>query len=348
MEKVQAVLDISFASIIRFFIILFFAILLFFSSTILMWIFLALIIAVLLNPFVDFLQFKKIPRIIGTGIVYLVLIIVMAGIIVLIIPTIMGEAQIIIERVPEIKGALSEIKVGDVTLLGIFLNKLEELKQGDTIKMIFDIFSTFFKGTYALIVILSLSFFLCVEKIKIKNFINFIFPKKKETIQYTLDIAHRKIHLWFLIRIINSLFMALVIYFVLFFFGIYSPLILAILIGILSFIPLLGAILISILLLAYISILHTIYLAIIIFIIYLIVNLIADNILTPALSKKILDVSPSLVIIAVVVGAHFYGILGALLAIPAFAIILEFVKTYIKENRTEKVDNKKERVIITT
>lgn len=346
MEKIYASLDISFKSIVRFFIILLFFVFLYFSVEILMWFFLALIISVLLNPFVDYLQLKKIPRALGAGFVYITLGILTITAIILIAPSIVQETRVLVDSIPQVKEVLDKVKVGEQSLLSFALYELQELREKDTVKMAIDTISIVFKGTFALIVIVALSFFLSIEKKKIRDFFGFIFPKNKNLIKYTLDIACRKIHLWFMVRVINCLFVAVVMYFVLLIAGVSSPLLLAFLIGMLSFIPLLGSIVISILILGIISILNSIQLALIVFVIYFIVNFIADYVLTPVLSKKILDISSSLVLIAIVIGGHFYGVLGAILAIPAFAIVLEFTKIYIKETRKEDVEKKSKRVII--
>jgi len=344
MEKVHAVLDVSFASIIRFFVILLLASILFFSVEILIWFFLALIISVLLNPFVDFLELKKIPRTIGTGVVYIILIIAMIGVVALTAPTIAKEITNIIPEIPVIEEVLRDAKVGDQPLLNLL--PLPGVIDENIIREATNIVIAFFDGVKALVVILSLSLFLCIEKTKIKDFIGFVFPKKKEIISYTLNAAQRKIHLWFTTRIIACIFIGIGMYVTLLIAGITASLSLAIIVGILSFIPLLGVIVASVLLLGFISIVNTIYLAIAIFIIFQIINLIADNILMPAISKKVLNVSPALILIAIVIGDHLYGPLGALLAIPVFAITLEFIKIYIKEVRTEKIGDKKKRVII--
>ncbi len=350
MEKAQTVLDISFKSIIRFFIILALFTLLFFIREVLIWFLLALIISILVNPFVDFLELKKISRILGAGIVYTLLI----GLAILIIgitaPTIIREIwQVIPQRLPEIEGALKHIGIDWQEILRYdFKNVVnwENIDWRSIVTTAWVILDYLFKGIGIFIIVFSLSLFFCIEKNKIKNFISFLFPKKKETISYVFDISQRKISLWFNVRIVNCLLMALLMYLILLISNVSFPLTFAVLIGLLSFIPLLGAIFISVMLLSFISIVHTTTLALIVFVTYLVINLVVDNIITPILSKKVLDISPSLILIAMTIGFFLFEWVGAILAIPIFAIVLEFVKNYIAENRTERIEDKKKRVII--
>lgn len=344
MEKTQTTLDVSFVSIIRFFIILALFVLLFFLREILIWVLLALIISILLNPFVDFLELKKISRVLGTGMVYTILLILVILIVGITTPIVIREiTDMIPQNLPVIEEALRGIGIDRQE---IFKYDFADWDWESIVITATSVIEHLFKGFLALVVIISLSFFFCVEKNKIKDFIGFILPKKKEITSYTFDISQRKVHLWFYVRVISCLFMAFFIYFALLIGGIASPLTLAILIGILSFIPLLGMFVAYILLLTFVAVVHNINLAIIMLVVLIIINQIVDNIITPVISKKVLNISPVLILIAIVIGDHLYGPLGALLAIPIFAIVLEFTKNYVTENRTEKIEEKKKRVII--
>jgi predicted PurR-regulated permease PerM len=73
---------------------------------------------------------------------------------------------------------------------------------------------------------------------------------------------------------------------------------------------------------------------ILLFIVY---QQVENNILSPSIYNKALDLSPSLSFIAVIVGGSLGGITGAFISLPIAASIPTVVK-YIQERRTEKLE----------
>ena len=101
--------------------------------------------------------------------------------------------------------------------------------------------------------------------------------------------------------------------------GLKYALLLAVLSAILNFIPYVGAILASIpvVVVAFIQSPST---AIWALIIILVAQQIQDNILTPVIYGKQLDVHPLTIIILLLIGADLYGILGLILCVPIYMI----------------------------
>ncbi|MFC1630258.1 AI-2E family transporter, partial [Patescibacteria group bacterium] len=63
---------------------------------------------------------------------------------------------------------------------------------------------------------------------------------------------------------------------------------------------------------------------------------IENNILTPILTKKYVNIPPVLVLVSLVIGGKLLGFLGALLAIPLAGILFEFMKDFLKQRKEEK------------
>ena len=61
-------------------------------------------------------------------------------------------------------------------------------------------------------------------------------------------------------------------------------------------------------------------------VIYIVVQQLENNIITPKLMSKVVGLSPLVVIVAILIGAKIAGILGALLAVPTALIIQTFIK----------------------
>jgi predicted PurR-regulated permease PerM len=66
---------------------------------------------------------------------------------------------------------------------------------------------------------------------------------------------------------------------------------------------------------------------------YLIIHQFENNLLYPLVVKKIVGISPILVIIALTIGFKLAGFLGAILAVPIAAGILEYIHDYEKGRR---------------
>jgi predicted PurR-regulated permease PerM len=63
-------------------------------------------------------------------------------------------------------------------------------------------------------------------------------------------------------------------------------------------------------------------------ILFVVVQLIESNILTPMVTKQIIGIPNFLVLISILIGGQLMGIIGAVLAIPLFAVLYETVKNY--------------------
>jgi predicted PurR-regulated permease PerM len=63
---------------------------------------------------------------------------------------------------------------------------------------------------------------------------------------------------------------------------------------------------------------------------YLIVQQIESNIIYPLVVKKVLDLNPLVVIIALLVGLQLGGVLGVLLSVPIAAALTEYLKDISK------------------
>lgn len=105
----------------------------------------------------------------------------------------------------------------------------------------------------------------------------------------------------------------------------------------LNFIPYIGAVLASIPVVI-IGFIESPSIAIWSLVVIIIAQQIQDNILTPVIYGKQLDIHPLTTIVLILVGGDFFGILGILLAIPAYMIIKIIVVRIYEMFLAEKVD----------
>ena len=81
MEQKTTKIDITWKSIIRFFVVCLAILCLFYFKQIILWIFLALVISFLFNPIIDVMERKKISRPVAAGIIYGALVIIIIRVI---------------------------------------------------------------------------------------------------------------------------------------------------------------------------------------------------------------------------------------------------------------------------
>lgn len=105
----------------------------------------------------------------------------------------------------------------------------------------------------------------------------------------------------------------------------------------LNFIPYIGAVLASIPVVI-IGFIESPSIAIWSLVVIIIAQQIQDNILTPVIYGKQLDIHPLTTIVLILGGGDFFGILGILLAIPAYMIIKIIVVRIYEMFLAEKVD----------
>jgi predicted PurR-regulated permease PerM len=193
-----------------------------------------------------------------------------------------------------------------------------------------------FGGVLSTLFVVTVAIFLSLEERAIERSLLVLFPKRYEN--FVLNIWHKsqkKISGWFLSRIISCVFVGVLSYFSFLIINTKYPLSLGISAGFLNFIPFIGPVVTGILIILLVS-LDSMSKAIIALIAFILIQQIENNILTPILTKKFVDLSPVLVLVSIAVGGKLLGFWGAILAIPFAGILVEFAGDYLKKKREEE------------
>ncbi|HEY0089405.1 MAG TPA: AI-2E family transporter, partial [Candidatus Lokiarchaeia archaeon] len=146
---------------------------------------------------------------------------------------------------------------------------------------------------------------------------------------------------WFSTRIIACVFVGVVSYIAFLVFGVRYSFLLALLAGILNFVPIVGPIITGLLIITIVALDPTttsnqMVRTIFVLITFVLIQQVENNILTPILSKKFIDLPPVLVLVALVVGGTLWGFLGAILATPLAGILYEFSREFLQKRKTER------------
>ncbi len=334
-------------------------------TDILVLIFISSFFAIVFNPMIDKLEKNKIPRWLGMILIYIFILLILIFFVVQIIPLVAEQLKEIafnikdyleklymgyvnkeftIALIPDkwntwFRSFLMNIKVEELInyLASNIVNFREHLQKlatgsieafitagsyvGDTVTIIM---SFIFK----LVIVVFLIFFMVIEKSLLKSFFTSLFPAKYSPyIIKKSKAVQQKISAWFHGTLILCSLMFILSLIGLLFFGIKYAITLALLTGIADVIPYLGPFI------AYLTIvpvaLNEGFLPFIwITIWFITIQQIEANILIPIVMKKAVGLSPIVIIISMLIGFQFLGIMGIIISIPIATSLSIFVNDY--------------------
>jgi len=178
---------------------------------------------------------------------------------------------------------------------------------------------------FKLSLILIISFYLSVTEKGIENFLRIITPKNKE--EYIIGLWQRtehKIGLWLQGQMLLGLIMGVLAYLGLTIMGVKYSLVLAILTAFCELVPY-GIFLAMIPVVLFSFLDGGITLAALSFFLYFILHQFETYLIYPLIIKKVIGVSPLVVILSIIIGLQLAGFLGMILAIPVAVCLLEFL-----------------------
>lgn len=334
----ERLLDISWGTIFKLSIAGFVVYLLFLVKDILVWVLFGLIISIIFDPVIDFLQKRRIPRTIGTVAVYSTLFLFLALTIYGSSPFFVNEIQRFSQLLPQYFESISPFLQG--LGIGAFDNTQTfiDTVSGGVEKLGANILSALFAifgGIFATFFVISIAIFLSIEEKSIERTITLLSPKRYEA--FALHIwsrSQRQVSGWFLMRVLGSLFVGVATYIALIILNVPYPMSLGLLSGVLNFIPIVGPLLTGILIGTVVA-LDSVLKAGFVILSLILIQQIENNILTPLLTTRFIGLPPVLVLIALAIGGQLWGVMGAILAIPLAGIIFEFVRDFLKKRKEE-------------
>ena len=300
------------------------------------WFIFAIIISVLFEPAIIFLQKLKIPRVLSVIFVYVAVFGVLGSLIYLSAPMFISEiqqfSQLFLQYFEKISPPLRELGIEAFESMESFTQALGTMLQKASSDILSAV-SIFFGGIGSTIFIFTLALFISLEEKGVERGIGLLFPKKYEIYILSLwEKSQNKVSGWFGARVLTCLFVGVAFFVTLYLFNVRYAASLAFLAGILNFIPLIGPVIIGVLAFIFIA-LDSWLKAIFVLIAFILIQQVENNILSPILTKKFVGLPPILVILSLTIGGKLLGILGAVLAIPLAGILYEFLRDYLKKRR---------------
>jgi predicted PurR-regulated permease PerM len=197
----------------------------------------------------------------------------------------------------------------------------------------FNTLSVAFGSIFNVGMIVLISFYLSIQERGIENFLRVILPVKYE--DYVVDLwnrSSRKIALWVKGQLLLGLVVGVLVYLVLSLLGIQYALLLAIIAGVMELVPY-GVIVALIPAISFSYFSGGFASAMMVAGAYIIIHQFEVFLFSPLIIKKVVGLSPIVIILAALIGFELASIWGMVLAIPLTILLVEFASD-IEKNKT--------------
>jgi len=333
-ESKRQLIDLSIMTIVKFFLVVLFLFFLYLIKEVLAILFVALIFASAVDPWVDNMERIKFPRWLTILLIYILLIIAIFLVVYLLIPPIAEQIGQLANNFPDyfekLGGALEgvrnfSVEHGVMGELDQGLNAIKDNLSG-ALTSVFSTVAGIFGGIISFFVVLVITFYMTVEESAMKRTLTYILPSKYQP--FTLQLINKvqkKIGAWLKGQLILSLILGIMSYVGLLILGVNYALILALVAAIGEFIPYLGPVIAAVPA-VFLAFSQSPLKALLVLILYIIIQQIENNILVPKVMQRAVGLNPIISIIALLVGAKVAGIVGVILAIPVATAISVIVR----------------------
>ncbi len=306
---------------------------------------LVILTSIVIASFVEYavprLEKLRLGRVAGIVILYIVSLLLLAGLFYLFVPILIAEiyniSNTLSQYIPNsgfldtlknsfsgAKDIVAHLPSGTITistLLSASNTFIGNLSGG-----FFQVLSIAFGSMVNVALIILISFYLSIQKNGIENFLRVIFPTRHE--EYVLDLWHRtrrKIAFWMQGQMLLGLIIGVLTYLVLSLLGSEYSLLLAIISGITELVPY-GILIALIPAVSFSYISGGISMALLVAGAYLIIHQFEAYLFAPLIIQRVVGLSPLVVILAALVGLELGGFFGLVLAIPGAVLVMELVR----------------------
>lgn len=343
---------VSVGTVVKFFAVAVAILALYYLRDIVLVVLAAVVIASAIEPVVRRLRhYFKLHRIVAVVVVYLMIAAVLATLLVFFMPAVVGEAVKFINEIPRTVsladlwspiqslgfdiGSNGDLATRTISLRD-FITGLQTILTG-TGESAFEMASAIFGGALSLVLIFVLSFYLAIREDGVDEFLRIITPVRRH--EYIVNLwkrSRRKIGLWLQGQVILGLIIGVSVYVALSIVGIPYALALSVLAAALEILPVFGPILASVpaILIAFTE--RGLGIGLLVMGLYLAIQQLENHVFYPLVTRKVVGVNPIVVILALLVGAKLAGVLGALVAVPLVAAMMEYVNDIEERRKTEK------------
>lgn len=296
---------------------------------ILFLLFISFIFMSALRPIVDGMERVRIPRALSILIMYGLLFGGLGAGVASMIPTLSSQSAKLFIQLPDFLSRVFPYISSDVQSLVQQIAPVGE----NIVRVTVGLFSNIF----AVFTVLTFTFYFLLERRHQRDFLAALLGNDiGERVFVVLLRTEKRMGAWVLGQLCLMIFVGLLVYGGLYFLRVEYALPLAILAGLLEIVPTIGPTISAIpaVLVAFGS---SPVLAVSVIALYIIVQQIENNLLVPLVMKQSVGLPPVLTILALMIGARFGGVTGAILGVPVLLAIQEVINSLPSTQKTKKV-----------
>ncbi len=316
--------------------------------------FVSLLFAAALDPMVDALERKRIPRALGVILIYIGILLFLGLLISNLLPIVANEVSELavkaqdfivnlvkgnielpsyLERIrPTLKRMFEGVDVSQIGNYKDFLLKIAS-SLSDVAGNVFNAIIVVFNGFFNAILVLVLTFLMTVDESGIDKFILSLFPDRHAVyIKQKSDAIKEKMGYWLRGQIVLCIVVGVLVYIGFLIVGLFTTNVeyaatIALVAGFTELIPYVGPFLAWIIALPVVanqSLMLIVWMTVVMYI----VQFLENNVIVPVVMHRAVGISPIFIMFAMLVGFSFLGILGMVLAVPVATAVAIFVKDY--------------------
>lgn len=312
-------------------------VLIYFARNAITVLFLAIFISSALDSLVIKLETWRIPRLLGTILVFLTLLLSVAVLIYTIVPIALFELRGIFNNLDGVVGQILNLGIPR-QFTDLINSNLENISNtlfaGST--SFLEVMGHLLGGVTSLLATLIIAFYLTLSRDGVGRFIRAVFPEDME--DKVLSIYYRskkKIGLWFQAQLILSLVVGFLAFLGLWLLGVKYAVILGILAAIFELVPIVGPIFAGGVAVV-IGLSQSPVTGVYVLLLFLVIQQLENHVLIPIMMKKAIDVHPVVILIALLGGAELAGFVGLILAVPAVVIANEVVADWVTQKEINR------------
>jgi len=299
---------------------------------------LALIISTAFDPAVGRLEKLKVPRILGTIIIFLVALTILAFVVYTILPITLLQLNSLFSNL----SGLAEQFLG-ITSPTEITNFIDTDLSGITNVLLsggvpfLQVLGKLLGGVAFAIAVLVLSFYLTISRDGVEKFLRAMLPENLENRVLKLyRRTRKKIGRWFQAQLVLSLIVGLSVLIGLWLLGVEQNLVLAVIAAVFELVPVVGPIFAGALAVAVVSG-ESLQLAFYVLLLFLGIQQIENQLLVPLIMKRAVGINPVIILVALLGGAQIAGVLGMLVAVPMAVFLQEVLNDWVevKSSRTK-------------
>jgi predicted PurR-regulated permease PerM len=296
--------------------------------------FLGVLLGLAMSRAVDLLERIHIKRGIGAALVLLLFVGTLAGLLAMIGPSIREQTRELSTQLPKamqsIEAAVNRTPMKTALGGGLTGRVGKELRSAT--QFLFPIVSSFLGAVGGIVIVLFIAMYIAATPGLYRDGLLHLVPHKhRERAKDVLATLRDTLRQWLVARLIAMLLIGVITGAGLALIGVEGALALAVLAGLLEFVPFFGPIVSAIPAIG-VALADAPQKALWVVVLYVIIQQLEGNVITPLLLKKRLDVPPVMTVVAVAALGMVFGVLGMLIAEPLLATILVTTKMLYVED----------------